>query len=153
MTMCKRQRIDGNYASLNLALSATAFLLLAVLAFEQSAYGQSGNAPAVPPIGTPNDLRNIPTDATPYVIERRKIINNATFDSRLRFEATLGQLREGCATWRIETFVRPDGRLIFQLNDPADKKVVLDGRFDQQHLEFVLGDPECNYKITIERNK
>jgi len=151
--MRKRQRVDGNCALLNLALCASAFLLLAALTLEQSAYGQSRNIPAPPATSKPIELRNIPTDAAPYIVERRKIIDNATFDSRFRFETALGQPREGCATWRIESWLRPDGRLIFQLNDPADKKVVLDGQFDQRYLEFTVGDPECNYKIRIERNK
>jgi hypothetical protein len=151
--MYKRQRVDRYCALLNLALRASALLLLAAVTFEHSAYGQSGSNPAPPATSKQIELRKIPTDAAPYIVERRRKIDNATFDSRLRFEATLGQPREGCATWRIESWVRPDGRLIFQLNDPADKKVVMDGQFDQRYLEFTLGDPECNYKIRIERNK
>lgn len=149
--MCQRKRIDRNCVLLNLAL-CVAFLLIAVLALEQPAYAQSGAIPAAE-AGKPIELRKIPTHAAPYIIERRKIIDSATFDSRLRFEATLGQPREGCATWRIESWLRPDGRLIIQLNDPADKKVILDGQFDERYLEFIVGDSECNYKIKIERNK
>lgn len=71
----------------------------------------------------------------------------------MRLEAQLGEASQGCMPWRVETFVRPDGRLVFQLNDPADQKAIVDSKYDTESLEFVLGDAKCNYRVRIERNK
>jgi hypothetical protein len=42
---------------------------------------------------------------------------------------------------------------VFDLKEPVDKSVILDSQFSSLHLELVLGDAECSYRIRIERNK
>jgi hypothetical protein len=129
------------------------FLLLAACPMAQAADDQSGNVPSAPPGAAPVAPRKIPTDAVPYLVERRKNLQGASFDMRRRIEMNLGEPRQGCAAWRIEYSAQPDGRVIFQLNDPADKKVLLDEQYDSRSLEFVIGDKKCNYRIRIERNE
>lgn len=148
--MGKRQRVSGNAAFSKFFLFSPACLILGVLALLPAAFGQHVDAPTVSVTG---GRQTIAADSAPYIVEQRRVVGNATFDSRFRLETALGPPSAGCATWRIETWVRSDGRLIFQLNDPADQKVLLDSQFDDRHLQFVIGSPECNFKVTIERNK
>ena len=142
---CRRQ-------ALRHSILKSVLLLLTLTSFAQTGFGQTANSFSNVPDVTarPQDVLK---QATPVVVERRKIVEGTTFDPRFRFEMSLGEQQAGCAIWRIETWSRPDGRLVFQLNDPAEKNVLLDVRYDPQFVEVVLGDKDCNYRIRIERNK
>ncbi|TAK49742.1 MAG: hypothetical protein EPO23_00465 [Xanthobacteraceae bacterium] len=117
---------------------AAGLMLAAMLAPVPAVMAEAGG-------GKPESQRT-PAEVSPYLVER-------SFDTRRRLEALLGEAWQGCMPWRIETFVRPDGRLVFQINDPADQKAIVDWKYDSQSLEFVLGDAQCNYRLRIERNK
>ncbi|MGI8525850.1 MAG: hypothetical protein ACR2K5_06645 [Pseudolabrys sp.] len=120
-------------------------LMLLVLLLAPAARGQA-QTPAVEvtrPDGSP---------AIPYIVERRQA-GEAGLDPRRRLEMRLGNPRAGCPAWQIETAALRDGRVIFQLNEPADKSVILKNQYDPAYVELVIGDADCNYKIRIERNK
>ncbi len=97
--------------------------------------------------------QRVPTEAKPFIVERRSVVEGTKLDPRPRFELRFGEPREKCTTWRIEVWVQPDGHAVFDLKEPADKKVLLDAQFSPRHLELALGDADCNYRIRIERNK
>lgn len=97
--------------------------------------------------------QRVPAEAKPFIVERRQIGEGTKADPWLRFELRFGESREKCRIWRFEARGQADGHAVFDLQEPADKSVILDFQFSPQHLEFVLGDAECNYRIRIERNK
>lgn len=92
-------------------------------------------------------------EAVPFIVERRAVFEGVTYDPRFRFEIQLGDPMRDCAPWRVETFVRPGGRMVFQLNDPGDAKVLQDLKHEGNSIDFVLGDANCSYRIRIERHK
>lgn len=94
-----------------------------------------------------------PTEAKPFIVERLQIEDGAKTDPWLRFELRFGEPREKCRTWRFETRGQADGHAVFDLKEPVDQSVILELRDSPQHLELVLGDAECSYRIRIERNK
>lgn len=116
------------------------FLLLAS-AFVRMTYAQSELIPA--------ETRK---EARPILIERSEFIDGKR-DPRVRIHLLFGEPRENCPVWRFETSAQSNGRAMFELKEPGDKNVVLSSDFGERHIEFVLGDPGCNYRIRIERNK
>lgn len=151
--MHKRSSVFGGCKLFSAMRCRVAALLLSVLPLIQPAYAQAGKNPPAHAIVAQAEPQKVPLEATPIIVEHRKTIAGATFDTRFRFEMSLGEPRDKCAVWRIESWARPDGRVVFQLNDPADKKVLLDSQYDPRFVEFIVGDAECNYRIRIERNK
>lgn len=93
------------------------------------------------------------TEAKPFIIERRQIGDGPKTDPWLRFELWFGERAEKCRPWRVEMQGQRDGHAVFDVKEPVDKSVILDSQFSPQHLEVVLGDADCNYRIRIERNK
>lgn len=117
---------------------ACGLVLTAVVA--SHLHAQSG-PPALPRQGSSDD-------ATPVIVERRTV-----GDARARFELRFGAPWERCQVWRAETWSQPNGDAVFELKEPADKKVLLGLARGERHAEFVIGDAECSYRIRIERNK
>lgn len=127
----------------NFYLTCGASLLLSIAAFVLVAYAQS--------TGVQSGWR--PAEVKPYLIERRQIGDGPKADPWLRFELRFGEAREKCRTWRFETRGQADGHAVFDLKEPVDKSVILELQDSPQHLELVLGNAECSYRIRIERNK
>ena len=91
-------------------------------------------------------------EAHPYVVERSRIVQGKR-DPRVRFDLLFGEARANCTAWSFETSAQPNGRAIFELKQPVDANVVLKLDSSPQHIEFVLGDADCNYRVRIERIK
>lgn len=87
-------------------------------------------------------------NAEPYLVERKQI-----GDPRSRFELRFGEARDKCTAWRLETIGRPDGYAVLEVKEPADRTVLLEAQMSQQHLELIVGDDACSYRVRIERNK
>ena len=139
--MFKRLRIANSRDLFFPVAGVVALLLLLTLVSFRMAYAQSEPAAA--------ETRK---EARPLFIERSEFIDGKR-DPRIRFELLFAEDRENCTAWRFETSVQSNGHAIFELKEPRDKKVVLNSDFSEQHLEFGLGDADCNYRIRIERNK
>ncbi len=93
-----------------------------------------------------------PTQKKPFIIEQSDITDGKR-DPRSRFYLLFGEARENCTAWRFETSALTNGYAVLELKEPADKKAMLKLAASEQHLELVLGDANCNYRITIERVK
>lgn len=115
------------------------FLTVLPLAAFGIAYAQSSAVPS-------------PAQKKPFIIEQSDITDGKR-DPRSRFYLMFGEARENCTAWRFETSALTNGYAVFELKDPSDKKAVLKLAASEQHLELVLGDANCNYRITIERVK
>jgi hypothetical protein len=94
-----------------------------------------------------------PAEAKPFIIERRQIGGGTTTDPWLRFELRFGEPLEKCRIWRFEAQGRADGHAVFDLKEPVDQSIILEMHDGPQHLELLLGDADCSYRIRIERNK
>src|SRR3972149_9279742 len=94
-----------------------------------------------------------PRQGEPVQVERRLLPPGTVRDPRRRMTFYPGGIRSDCQPWRFEVSARPDGEIIFQVNEPADRQVVLAGLGDDRSQEFVLGDPDCNFRVKIERGK
>ncbi len=114
--------------------------LLLLAAFVADAQAQSG-PPALP-------RQRSSDEVNPLFIERRTV-----GDPRSRFELRFGAPGERCQTWRAEISSQPNGDAVFELKEPADKKVLRDLAYGERHVEYVVGDEQCNYRIRIERSK
>lgn len=123
-------------------LGGLASLLFLVIAFALGVHAQ----PAT-------DQRRALSEAKPFIVERQQIGEGTKTDPWLRFELRFGEPREKCRTWHFDVKGQADGHAVFDLKEPVDKSIILDSQFGPQHLEFVLGDADCNYRIRIERNK
>jgi hypothetical protein len=139
--MFKRLRITNSRELSYPIAGMVAFLLLLTLASFQVANAQSAPNPA--------ETRK---EARPLFIERSQFVDGKR-DPRLRLEFLFAEPRENCTAWRFETSVQSNGHAIFELKEPGDKKVVLSSDFGERHLEFVLGDADCSYRVRIERIK
>lgn len=73
----------------------------------------------------------------------------AMYNARRRMTFYPAGKREGCQTWRFEVSALPDGQIVFQINEPADRRVILAGRWGEQAYEYVIGDPVCYFRVTI----
>ena len=49
--------------------------------------------------------------------------------------------------------MQTNGDAVFDLKEPADKTVLLSLENSERHIELVIGDAQCSYRIRIERNK
>lgn len=74
-------------------------------------------------------------------------------DMRRRVVHPFGGPREGCPRWRFEVLAETDGRIVFQVNEPYDREIVLGGRSDDNSREFLLGNDTCRFRVRIERSK
>src|SRR5437764_1032858 len=60
----------------------------------------------------------------PVKVERREITDGA-YDPRRRAVLNLGGFREGCPPWRFELSGKEDGTAVFQVIEPADRRIIL----------------------------
>jgi len=74
-------------------------------------------------------------------------------DMRRRTVHAFGGPREGCPRWRIEVLAETDGRIVFQVNEPYDREIILGGLSDGNAHEVLLGDDTCRFRVKIERSK
>jgi hypothetical protein len=149
-------RIAKAFARCALRVGALAFMMTLVCAppvHAQVTQVQGTEEAQSTPAGESQKSRRLLTEAIPSIVERRAVFEGVTYDPRFRFDIQLGDPKQDCATWRVESFVRPGGRMVFQLNDPGDAKVLQDWKYAEKSIEFVLGDANCSYRIRIERHK
>lgn len=138
--MRKRSGPKGGRKASHLIRRSFASLLLVAAVFVPIVHAQSG-PPAWP-------RQRSSDEARPVIVERR-----AVGDPRPRIELRFGEPWERCTTWRFETWVQTNGDAVFELKEPADKTVLLGLENSERHIEFVIGDAQCSYRIRIERNK
>jgi hypothetical protein len=74
-------------------------------------------------------------------------------DMRRRVVHPFGGPREGCPRWRFEVLAEPDGRIVFQVNEPYDREIILGGFSDDNTYEVLVGDDACRFRMKIERSK
>lgn len=132
-----------------LAIVASA-VLLTVLAPRLMAQAPTGRVelPAAEP------WRRAPgQEVVPALVERRSLSPDDPAESLLSFELRMGGPRTGCAPWRFGTWGLPDGRVIFQIDERTDRKVLLSQDIGGDHLDLIVGDAICNYRVRIERNR
>jgi hypothetical protein len=132
----RRQRF-ANISKLCSTVGRFGFLIFPLLAGLGIAYAQPGAAESE-------------IQKQPYLIERSDLADGKR-DPRVRIYLLFGELRENCTVWRFETSTQSNGHAMFELKEPGDKNVVLKSDSSDQHLELVLGDVGCSYRISIER--
>lgn len=120
----------------------------------QTANGNSAQT-SNPPSAEDNPLEpRPPRQVEPVLIERKELPpGTVAGDPRRRMTFYPGGKREGCQPWRFEVSARSDGEIVIQVNEPADRQIVMAGRGDGRSQEFVLGDPDCSFRFKIERGK
>jgi hypothetical protein len=74
-------------------------------------------------------------------------------DMRRRTVHSFGGPREGCPRWRFEVLAEVDGRIVFQVNEPYDREIILGGHSGDNSHEVLVGDDACQFRVKIERNK
>lgn len=143
----------SNWKLLRISAVRLAFPLCLTLTLVEAGFAEPGIVRTNPPSASSEDSRRSPTEAKPFIVERRQIGDGPKTDPWLRFELRFGEPREKCRTWRFETRGQADGHAVFDLNEPFDESVISVSQFGSQHIELVLGDAECSYRIRIERSK
>jgi hypothetical protein len=74
-------------------------------------------------------------------------------DMRRRTVHSFGGPREGCPRWRFEVLAETDGRIVFQVNEPYDREIILGGLSGDNSHEVLVGDHACQFRVKIERSK
>ena len=79
-----------------------------------------------------------------------EVVKSQTRDVRRRSVISFGEIREGCPLWRFEMSSDANGRVIFQVNEPVERQIVLRDKEDDNSYQILLGDTACRFQVKIE---
>ena len=64
-----------------------------------------------------------------------------------------GPFESQCKTWRYELVAQPDGQIQFHLIERGAYQFKSQGPSDNRYYDFLLGEPPCQFRMRIERNR
>jgi hypothetical protein len=102
-------------------------------------------------VAEPTFAQSPPTSGSTVAPIKVEVVKSQIHDVRRRSVISFGELREGCPLWRFEMSSEANGRVVFQVNEPVERQVVLRDKEDDNSYQILLGDAACRFQVKIER--